>query len=258
MLFVPDISAITPLLLIDDPEGDDYGPSSYTYPTDGVFEEQVFDGKQFVAGYDDKNIVFSFTMYGPVHNPWNSPINLSVQTFDVYIDVDHEAGSGRRLLLPGCNAAVSAEDAWDYAVWVEGWMPAVFRVDENGNFLPVSTSMNIIVDPPARKVTVRVPKSALGDGDPQEWGVLAVVLSQEGYPSAGVMRVRDIKVESEQWRFGGAPDDTNHTRIIDVWLTAGTSPTQEEALSTYPASQEQDMDKLTPDDFAQLPMLRVQ
>jgi len=72
------------------------------------------------------------------------------------------------------------------------------------------------------------------------------------------MRVRDVEAQSAQWRFGGAPADTNHTRIIDVWLPAGISPTQEEALSTYPASQEKDMDKLTPDDFAQLPMLRVQ
>ena len=60
-----------------------------------------------------------------------------------------------------------------------------------------------------------------------------------------------------QWRFGGAPSDTNHTRIIDLAYPADFSPTQEEALSTYPASQESDMDALTADDFAQLPMLLV-
>jgi hypothetical protein len=71
------------------------------------------------------------------------------------------------------------------------------------------------------------------------------------------MRVRDIKAQSEQWRFGGAPDDTNHTRIIDVFLPADAPATQEELLSAYPASQEGNMDNLTPDDFAQLPMLRL-
>jgi carbohydrate-binding DOMON domain-containing protein len=257
-LFVPDITAIMPVLVVEDPEHDDYGPGSYTYPTDGVFEEQVCDGRQFVAGYDDKNIVFSFTMYGPVHNPWNSPSNLSVQTFDVYIDVDGLAGSGRRLLLPGRNAAVRAEDAWDYAVWIEGWMPTVFKADENGNFVPLTTPIKLIVDPPARKVTARIPKSAFGDGDPKDWGYLAVVLSQEGYPAAGVMRVRDVKTQSEQWRFGGAPDDTNHTRIIDSYLPANASPTQGEMLAAYPPSSTEDMDTLAPDDFAQLPMLRVQ
>jgi alpha-amylase/alpha-mannosidase (GH57 family) len=258
LFVVPDISAITPVLVIDDAEGDDHGPGTYTYPTDGVFQPPCFDGRQFVAGYDENNLVFAFLLYGPVANPWGSPINLSVQAFDVYIDVDHQAASGRRLLLPGRNAAVSAEDAWDYAVWAEGWTPAVFKLDANGNPQRMDVPMKIVVDPTARKVTVRVPKTAFGDGDPQEWGYLALLLSQEGYPASGVMRVRDVESQSAQYRLGGAPDDTNHTRIIDVWLPADVSPTQEEALSTYPPSQEKDMDKLMPDDFAQLPMLRVQ
>jgi carbohydrate-binding DOMON domain-containing protein len=113
------------------------------------------------------------------------------------------------------------------------------------------------VDPPAGKVTVRVPRTAFGEGDPAEWGYLAIVLSQEGYPSEGVMRVRDINAQSEQWRFGGAPQDANHTRIIDVYLPADAPSTQEELLSQYPPSQETNMDNLTPADFAQLPMLRL-
>ncbi|MBC7233229.1 MAG: glycoside hydrolase [Chloroflexi bacterium] len=257
LLVVPDISAITPILVIDDPEHDDHGPGSYTYPTDGVFLPQCFDGKQFVAGYDENNLVFIFSMYGPVANPWGSAVNLSVQAFDVYIDMDHTAGSGRRLLLPGRNAAVSDEDAWDYAIWVEGWTPGVYKLDTKGNPQKVDVSLKIVVDPPAKKVTVRVPKSAFSSWEPQKWGYLAVVLGQEGYPAAGVWRVRDVEAQSAQWRFGGAPADTNHTRIIDVFLPATALPTQEQLLSNYPASQEKDMDKLTPDDFAQLPMLRV-
>ena len=257
LFVVPDISAITPVLTVDDAEGDDYGPGSYTYPTDGVFQAQCFDGRQFVAGYDENNIVFTFQMYGPVANPWGSAVNLSVQTFDVYIDVNHQAGAGRRLLLPGRNAAVAEQDAWDYAVWVEGWTPAVFRLDAKGNPQKMDVSMKIVVDPAARKVTVRVPKAAFGEAVPQDWGYLAVLLGQEGYPAPGVMRVRDVEAQAAQWRFGGAPADTNHTRIIDVWLPADASPTQEQALSAYPASQEKDMDKLTADDLAQLPMLRA-
>ncbi len=258
VLMVPDISAVTAVLTVDDPEKDDHGPGSYTYPTDAVFPAQVFDASQFVAGYDDNNMVFTFSIYGPVANPWGSAVNLSVQTFDVYIDVDHKADSGRRLLLAGRNAAFSAEDAWDYAVWVEGWTPAVYKLDAKGNPQKLDVSMKIIVDPAAKKVTVRVPRSAFGEGDPKAWGYLAVVLGQEGYPAPGVMRVRDVESQSAQWRFGGAPADTNHTRIIDVLLPAEATPTQEQALSTYKASQEKDMDKLTPDDFAQLPMLRGQ
>jgi len=104
---------------------------------------------------------------------------------------------------------------------------------------------------------VRVPKSAFGAGEPKTWGYLAVLLGHEGYPAAGVMRVRDVEAKSAQWRFGGGPADTNHTRIMDVYLPATAKPTQEELLSKYTPSQEKDMDKLMPDDFAQLPMLRA-
>jgi len=208
--------------------------------------------------YDDNNLVFVFSLYGPVANAWGSAVNLSVQTLDVYIDMDRTAGSGRRLLLPGRNAAVAAEDAWDYALWVEGWTPGLYKVDTKGVPQKADASPKIVVDPAAQKVTVRVPKSAFPSWEPEKWSYLAVVLGQEGYPSAGVWRVRDVEAQNAQWRFGGAPADTNHTRIIDVFLPADTKPTQEERLTTYKASQEKDMDKLTADDFAQLPMLRAQ
>ena len=257
-LVVPDISAVTAVLTLDDAEKDDHGPGSYTYPTDGVFPAQCFDARQFVAGYDDNNLVLTFSVFGPVANPWGSAVNLSVQTFDAYIDVDGKPGSGSRMLLPGRNAAVAAEDAWDYVVWVEGWTPGLYRVDSKGAPQKVDVSLKIVVDPSGKKVTVRVPRSAFSSWEPRKWGYLAVVLGQEGYPAAGVWRVREVEAQNAQWRFGGAPADTNHTRIIDVYLPAGAAKTQEQWLSTYPASQEKDMDKLTPDDFAQLPMLRAQ
>ena len=40
---------------------------------------------------------------------------------------------------------------------------------------------------------------------PASWRYLAVVMSQEGYPSGGVWRIRDANVEAAQWRLGGAP-----------------------------------------------------
>lgn len=259
MVIVPDISAITPVLVIDDPAGDDNGPGTYTYPTDSVFKPQVFDLAQFTAGYDEKgNAVFTFVMYGPIQNVWGSGNGLSVQAFDVYIDVDHQPGSGRRLLLPGRNAAVASEDAWDYAIWAEGWTPGVFKVGADGNPLQISADMKIVVDPVLKKATVRVPLAALGGGDPTTWGYLAAVCGQEGYPAPGVWRLRDVEPMAAQWRFGGGPADTNHTRIIDLALPVNYTPDQATLLSKYSPSQEPNMDKLTPDDFAQVPMMRVQ
>jgi alpha-amylase/alpha-mannosidase (GH57 family) len=254
---VPELQPVTALLTVQDPEGDDYGPGSYTYPTDPLFDPGAFDLKQFVVGADEQNLVFAFSFVGPVNNPWGSGSGLSVQTLDVYIDTDHQAGSGRRLLLPGRNAALPDEEAWNYVVWVEGWTPGVYRVDEAGEPKQVSTEMRVTVDPVAQTVTIRVPLSAFPGDDPAAWSYLGAVLGQEGFPAKGVWRVRDVEEEAAQYRFGGGPaNTTNHTRVIDLAWPADATPSQEEMLGDYPPSQEPDMDKLGPDDFAQVRMLR--
>ncbi|MDW8068889.1 MAG: glucodextranase DOMON-like domain-containing protein [Anaerolineae bacterium] len=253
---LPDLGRYATILTVEDPEGDDHGPGTYTYPTDDVFKPQVFDLKSFTVAYDEKNLVFKFVFYGPVPNPWGSPNNLALQTLDVYVDKDPGAGTGARLLLPGRNAALEAGNGWDVAVWAEGWTPQILAPDPQSGAPKQVTgvSFKVIVDPAARTVTLRVPRSAFGEGDPAAWGYAAAVLSQEGYPSSGVWRVRDVLPQAQQWRFGGGPDDVNHTRIIDLaWAGA---PTQEDILSRYPASKA-DIATLGPDDFPQIPLLRA-
>jgi len=256
-IVVPDLGRTTTVWVLSDPAGDDHGPGSYTYALDGVFQAGCFDLLTFTVGYDEQNIVFKFVMRGPVENVWNSPNGLSVQTFDIYIDQDGPGGGGALLLLPGRNAALREGDGWEYAIWVEGWYPAIFRAGPDGKPIPVDSPLDIVADPVQRKVTVRVPKRVLGV-NPERWRYLAAVLGQEGYPSSGVWRVRDVNPVAEQWRFGGGPADTNHTRIIDLAWPAGRTPTQEEMLGTYRPSQEKNLDLLGPDDFARVAMLGIE
>ncbi len=255
-IILPDLTQSKTVLQITDPEGDDYGPGTYTYPTDSVFTSKNYDLKEFRVSTDDKNILFKFTFGGAVPNPWGSGINLSIQTMDIYIDKDPGAGTGARLLLPGRNAALSKENGWEYAVWAEGWTPQIVVPDaKTGSPVELTgASFKILVDPAARTVLLRVPKSAFGDGDPAKWGYAAVVLGQEGYPSAGVWRVRDVEEKAAQWRFGGAPADTNHTRIIDLIWPGDKTPAQKDFLSKY-VSSKAEVGTLKPDDFAQIPLM---
>jgi alpha-amylase/alpha-mannosidase (GH57 family) len=253
---VPDLGTTTIILNVDDPTGDDHGPGSYTYPTDGVFGNGAYDITNFQVGYDDENIVFRFTMRGPVENPWGSGNGLSIQTFDVYIDQDGD-GQGGEAMLPGRNLAFQEGYAWDYAITVEGWESGVFVPAADGNQEKVAqaSELFIIADPGQQKVTIRVPKSILGD-NPEAWRYAAVVLSQEGFPSSGVLRVRDVQAAAEQWRVGGAPaGTTNHTRVMDlVWAEAGR---QEEWLSDFPPSSAS-QPNLTAADFARVGMIEVE
>ena len=251
---VPDLGTTTILLDIADPEGDDHGLGSYTYPTDSVFAPGNFDILNFQVGEDEQNVVFRFTLRGPVENHWGSPNGLSVQTFDIYIDQDGD-GQGGSAMLPGRNLALEEGYAWDFAITIEGWEAGIFLPGAEGPERTATASQfTVLVDPGQQKVTVRVPKSILGE-DLAAWRYAAVVLGQEGYPAGGVMRVRDVNPSAEQWRFGGAPAEaTNHTRVIDfAWPTTGE---QEAWLSDFTPSQAA-QGALTAGDFARVPMLAV-
>jgi alpha-amylase/alpha-mannosidase (GH57 family) len=264
-LLVPDLGLTTPVLASDDPEGDDHGPGSYTYPSDSVFQSKTYDLKQFAVSEDEANLIFRFSFYGPLNNAWGAPNGMGIHTLDVYIDA---AEGGERKLLPGRNASLPADQGWEFAVWAEGWTPGLYGPPAEGSPQPQQIgdagTLSIISDPGQRQITIRVPKKTLADQlgvavnalDPAAWRYLGVVLGQEGFPASGVWRVRDVNVAAEQWRFGGAPaNSTTHTRIVDVAYPAGFQVSQEAALSTFtpqnvPAGQ---FDALSPDDFAQLP-----
>ncbi len=248
---VPDLGTMNLILDIADPERDDYGPGTYTYPSDAVFSTGCYDILNFQVGSDAENIVFKFTMRGAVENPWGSPNGLSVQTYDIYIDKDGN-GQGGVNFLPGRNLALQDGFTWDYAITIEGWEPGIYIPGDTAvEKIATSSDFQILADPGQQRVTIRIPKAILGD-NPEEWKYAAMVLSQEGYPSGGVQRVRDVNQKSEQWKVGGAPADTNHTRVIDVvWPEAGV---QETWLSTYTPSQAAQTE-LTATDFARIQML---
>lgn len=249
------------VLLIEDPEGDDNGPGTYTYPKDGVFKAGDFDLTSFEVSSDGATLYFTFGLKAPITNGWNSPAGFSVQTFDVYIDQDPGAGTGNRMLLPGRNAALAEGSGWDFAVWIEGWTPQVVVPGTDPLAEPVketeaSSAMKVYVDVGKNAVIASVPLEFFGGGDPHDWAYAAILLGQEGYPAEGVWRVRDVKQTAETYKFGGAPLDNNHTRIIDVALPASFAPSQAEMLGTYPSSA-QPIDGKGPDHFAIITMIKA-
>jgi carbohydrate-binding DOMON domain-containing protein len=202
-----------------------------------VFASGVFDLVKFEVAEASDALVFTFAFRGPLENPWKSPVGLSLPTIDVYIDEDGAKGTGGRMLLEGRNAALSGGRGWERAVWIEGWNRKVFSAGSDGLPVELSGEPRIAVDAAGRTVTVAVPRSILGAGEASRWSYAAVVLSQDGFPSAGVRRVRDVIAgDAERWKAGGAKADSNHTRIFDLALPSFAVPTQEEALSSYPAT----------------------
>lgn len=244
-------------LTVDDPAGDDYGFGKYTYPTDPVFERGAFDLKRLRIAQEGRDLVFKIDLYSPISNPWDSPTGLSLQTFDIYIDQDPGEGTGRRTLLEGRNASLPKAHGWEIALWIEGWQQqALAPADGDTITILEGISPTLEVDP-LGSVTVRVSIDALGGGDPATWAFAVVVLSQDAFPARGVRRVRDVAPAASQWRLGGAPRDTNHTRIIDIFVPPGSGSTQEASLGTYPPTPTADPATLNADQFGSVPVLTL-
>ncbi len=246
-MLLPDLGRITWIIAVSDPANDDHGPGTYRYPGDSVFKPGVFDLLSFQVGYDENNLVFRFEMRGPVENPWGSPNGLALQLFDVYIHTD----SGANKMMRGArNTAVDL--GWDYALTIAGWNYGFFTAvspERPQSNVPVT----IITDPGKRLILAKIPREAL-PGDPLTWAYAVAVMSNDGY---GINGIRDVTAEGSQWTLGGAPNDTNHTRIVDYLWPEGATPSQEEMLSSYVPSQA-DPASLTPDDFPRVIMWRAQ
>jgi alpha-amylase/alpha-mannosidase (GH57 family) len=233
---VPDVSNTEIVFRVEDPLGDDHGPGTYTYPTDMVFAPGAYDLTAFAVGLSGDEIVFDFTVASPITNPWDSPVGLSVQTFDVYIDVDPGSATGARRMIDGRNTALVPEDGWERALTVEGWESAL-----------------VLVFGDKGRVVVRMVRELFPAGDPSTWGYAVAVMSQEGFPSSGVRRIRDVEMSAQQWRIGGGDGSLNGTRILDLlWPAEGE---QELMLTPAVPITSGDPNEFLPDDFGQTKVL---
>jgi alpha-amylase/alpha-mannosidase (GH57 family) len=221
------------ILRIIDPVGDDYGPGTYTYPADPVFKPGSFDIREFSVSEGPEYVIFEVKL-GVVENPWNSPSGLSLQIVDVYIDLNNKIGAGSMQLLPGRNAYTRAEDAWEYAISVDGWQKTIYKIDSAGK--PVKLAdLEVNVNSTTGEVTIYVPRS-LVRGDPRNWGYLPMVLAYDGEAPARNWKVREVKQENDEFYFGGAYTSLENSagsnpNIIDVVLPRGEN--QKNTLGVY-------------------------
>ncbi len=255
VMAVPDISDVALAFEAVDPEGDDHGPGTYTYPTDPVFVPGSYDLTGFSVGEAGDDLVFTFDVFAPVLNSWDSPNGLSIQTFDVYVDTDPTTTNGARRFLPGRNASWEPGSGWDRALTVEGWYPALYVAEADGTTTETEPTFKVLVFSDKGRVSVRIPRELIGDGDPSKWSYAVALMSQEGYPSSGVRRIRDVESTGSQYRIGGGDGSLNGTRILD--LLAPEPGLQEAMLAEYEAVTTGSVDDLGDDDFAQVAPLRA-
>lgn len=220
---------------IADPEGDDHGPGTYTYPTDSVFKPGVFDLLRFRMLEQADSYVMEFYFKDLGGNPWNGPNGFSLQIIEVYLDFK-EGGNSSAIKMfpdgPGSNVNLDPFHPWDVALRIAGWDYGNLIVLPNGT--AIQGEMQISADPTKNSIVVKLPKKYFpGVSD---YGLYASVLvgSQDGY---GPDKWRPVAVEAEQWKGGGADPQAVIAgvapRVYDMLVPEGFKPTQEEQLKSY-------------------------
>ncbi|MEE8667620.1 MAG: glucodextranase DOMON-like domain-containing protein [Bifidobacterium mongoliense] len=106
---------------LSDPTGDDNGPGTYRYPSNGAFSKGSFDMKDFRVFQDGDTIRFVTTVNGQIANPWGGN-GMSTQRLNIYLS-DQQAATVRSIsaptaLLPGTNTFSTG--AWSKVIVVDG------------------------------------------------------------------------------------------------------------------------------------------
>ncbi|TCD54422.1 dextranase [Alloscardovia theropitheci] len=139
---------------IADAKGDDNGPGSYTYPTNGAFAEGNFDMTNFDAYDDGDSYNFVTSLATEINNPWGGN-GISTQQLNIYLRDGKATDDAVVPLRKGTQTYVKG--AWKYAIIADGrYNPGVYAPDGTkvgdleisaiGNRLAVTVKKSVIKD----------------------------------------------------------------------------------------------------------------
>ena len=113
-----------PLAQMDDPAGDDRGPSGrYRYPTHATFDRPN-DIRRMRITRQGHNLEVTIHMNQPLSTVWNPPNGFDHIHFSLFIDVPGSIGGIRSA---NRNAAMPDGAQWDVLLQANGWTPRYTR-----------------------------------------------------------------------------------------------------------------------------------
>ncbi|MCB1183204.1 hypothetical protein KDM41_07210 [bacterium] len=239
---------IEPLLVVDDPIGDDHGPNLpdtrklYTiYPTNQVFVPGAFDIERLtvfetvatVGGQQIDMIAFQVKV-GDFPDPadpgtadWGAPYaDMNIAKIDILIDSDP---GGTTATLPSRQAGMQPWDGWEYAIIIDGWYKAVVpslgknTVDSwRDAALRSDADIILVSDPDADTVTALVSRASLGDPSNEDilkWDMIVCIASHDGDADFG--GVRWVNESRSEWQPGGGDNSDRDSNLFDVLAVPG-------------------------------------
>jgi carbohydrate-binding DOMON domain-containing protein len=216
-----------------DPAGDDFGPGSYTYPTHADYRRGSFDLRSLEVKSRGSKVEFRVTLSAPITDPWDSKSwdgwGFSLQMVQIYLDTDHKPGSGFTKALPGINASFAPTDAWDRVVVIspQSNQRVAQEVAAKAPTMKAAVVVPTKISVRGKTLVAVVRKRDLGGAPSADWGVQALMQSNEGYPDRGDVLSRKVNELPGQHRFGGGNDWECDPHVLDI-LVSPAKGTDEE------------------------------
>ena len=212
-----------------DPTGDDFGPGAYTYPTDTVYKAGSFDLTQLELEVSGKKANVAVSVNSALDDPWGMKVGFAVQMIFVFIDTDHQDGSGFTDGVPGLNVKFAPADAWERVIVLSPQAAARVRTEVETK---AAAMKDAVIVPgrtkgSGRTISASIDLAALGEGDPTTWGYQVVVQSNEGFPESAEVLTRRVNEYEGQHRFGGGNDAMCDPHVMDVLAGAGAGAADE-------------------------------
>lgn len=245
-----------------DPTGDDFGPGTYVYPTDAVYKAGSFDITRFQVVPVGDDVEFRVTVKSRIEDPWDSKAwggnGFSVQMGFVFIDMDHQEGSGVTRGLPGLNVRFAPANAWEKVVILSP--QGETRLNSEIDIKAADRKANIIVPKvtraQGRTLIAVVGKDQLGGRPQASWGYQVAMQSNEGFPDKTDLLTRKVNEFEGQHRFGGGSDYDNDPHVIDILAGKGKGAADEvEAQKQVLGAYKKDVTEPTEADLVALPMI---
>lgn len=219
---------VTGTVLLDqtDPDGDDNGPGTYTYPTATDFHAGAFDLQRFQVIDSGTNLVFR-AQVRDLTPTFGSP--LGAQLLTIYAHDPAATTTSTAAPFPSRAYTIAPADAWSRRLEVQGFADPSL-VDASGAAL---ATPSVQASQATRYITVSVAKSAFGTPG-AGWTFAAVLTGQDGNSPD---QARPFTPTAGQYTFGlcaaggTAPvctaDPATAPKALDVLTPAGVDQTTE-------------------------------
>ena len=200
-------------VVVSDPTGDDFGPGTYTYPTDPVYQSGSFDLTAFRIKEDGANYVFEVDVANPLKDAWNTGVGFDVQMAFIFID----AGKGIYSEgLPGLNIEFAPSNEWQKVVLMSPQSARRLQAE----LRKARTIREDIVIPSSTSGASHTIKSVVAKSDipgkPSDWRFQVVMQSNEGFPEGKDMLTRKVNATNSAHRFGGGADGKCDPHVLDI------------------------------------------